>query len=222
MQNDAKALERPLVIMSGWMDIGLTLHAIESPFERVFGREQILGIIFPGNHSFDQCRAKVIRQVDENFPCASPNETQEVDVVAFSMGGLVARYAALSQPGLRRLRIRHLFTISTPHQGADLADLPHWDQRVVDMRRGSPFLTQLKQALPECNYVLKCYARLGDTLVGTRNTAPKGFPLWWIRNRPPDLPHMGAADDPCILADIMCHLRNEPTLSAAVPLPLPH
>jgi pimeloyl-ACP methyl ester carboxylesterase len=221
MQGDPKALERPLVIMSGWMDIGLTLQSIKSPFDRTFGREQILGIVFPGKHSFDRCRAKVIRDVDERFPSADLDETLEVDVVAFSMGGLVARYAALAQPGLRRLKIRRLFTISTPHQGADLAGIPHWDRRVLDMRKQSPFLTQLDQALPECGYALKCYVRLGDTLVGAQNAAPKGYRLWWIQNQPPDLPHTGAADDPCILADVMRQLRKEPALSTAIPTPLP-
>jgi len=221
MQEDPRDLERPLLVMSGWMDIGLTLHTLRSPFERAFGKEQILGFVFPGAHSFDHCRAKVIRQVEEKFPSANIEETVEVDVVAFSMGGLVARYAALSRPGLQRLRIKRLFTISTPHQGAGLAGVPHWDRRVLDMRKGSSFLTQLDQALPESDYELKCYVRLGDTLVGSRNAAPKGHSLWWIRNPAMDLPHVGAAGDPCILADIMRRLRNEPALSAAKPIPLP-
>ena len=221
MREDPRELERPLLIMSGWMDIGLTLHTLKSPFERAFGKEQILGFVFPGAHSFDHCRTKVIRNLDERFPSAHPGETVAVDVVAFSMGGLVARYAALHQPGLQRLRIKRLFTISTPHQGAQLAGVPHWDRRVLDMRRGSSFLTQLDQALPESDYELKCYVRLGDTLVGSQNAAPKGYPLWWIRNRGVDLPHVGAAGDPCILTDIMRRLRNEPALSTAKPIPLP-
>ncbi len=221
MQEEPTDLERPLLIMSGWMDTGLHLRAIESPLAQAFGKKQILGIVFAGEHSFDQCRDKVIRQVNEKSPSDNPEETVAVDVVGFSMGGLVARDAAIARTGFQRLNIKRLFTISTPHQGAHLAGIPHWDRLVQDMRRGSPFLTQLDQALPDCDYELMCYVRLGDIVIGSRNAAPKGYPLWWIRNHAMDLPHIGTADDPCILADIMHRLRNEPALSIAEPMPLP-
>jgi len=63
-----------------------------------------------------------------------------LDMVAFSMGGLVARYYAQRLGGLSR--IAHFVTISTPHHGtraACLEPLPG----VREMRPGSPFLQDL-------------------------------------------------------------------------------
>ena len=84
----------------------------------------------------------------------------EVDVVAISMGGLIARYAAMPLPDdSRQLRIRRLFTISTPHRGAKLAALPTFDQRQIDMRPGSAFLASLDDALADADYDLLPYVR---------------------------------------------------------------
>ncbi|MFC1766418.1 esterase/lipase family protein [Planctomycetota bacterium] len=58
-----------------------------------------------------------------------PNQTVQADVIAHSMGGLVSRYAAMEVPGKPRLRIAHLFTIATPHQGALISIPPSPDPR---------------------------------------------------------------------------------------------
>ena len=51
--------------------------------------------------------------------------TYEVDVIGQSMGGLIAVYAALDDPTLgKRVKIRRLYTICSPLQGAKLATLP--------------------------------------------------------------------------------------------------
>ena len=114
-----------------------------------------------------------------------------------------------------------LFTISTPHRGADLAALPTWDARQIDMRAGSDLLRQLDAALPTTRYSVYPYVRLGDVLVGAANTAPPGTTPWWVANQPLSLPHAGAYTDPRIVADIARRLRHEPPFTTDPPAPLP-
>jgi triacylglycerol lipase len=63
-----------------------------------------------------------------------------LDMVAFSMGGLVARYYAQRLGGLERMS--HLVTISTPHCGTRTAYLQPFPG-VREMRPGSPFMLDL-------------------------------------------------------------------------------
>ena len=65
---------------------------------------------------------------------------RSLDMVSFSMGGLVARYYAQRLGGLAR--IRHFVTISTPHHGTGTAYLEPLPG-VRQMRPGSPFLQDL-------------------------------------------------------------------------------
>jgi len=200
--------------------------------------------------SFDGCRKRVIDAVEKAFPSDDPEWTTEVDVVAVSMGGLVARYAAApprapkatttnaaSQPTTdrapaRRLRIARLFTISSPHRGAALAFLPTFNQLQIDMRAGSKFLQRLDafdelvepgsaQTRPSDSYELIPYVRLDDMIVGERNAAPAGWTPWWVPAEPFQDSHIFAMADPRIVADIARRLRGEPPLTTDPPAPLP-
>ena len=64
----------------------------------------------------------------------------EVDIVGFSMGGLVSRLYVQRHGGAAR--VRRLITLATPHGGSHLARaLPQ--QATREMRPGSPFLRDL-------------------------------------------------------------------------------
>lgn len=168
MREDAKPLPRPLVILGGLDDPGVATMVLTDDFREISGDDpRVIGVSFFLCGSFDGCRKRVIEAVDKAFPNDDPAWTTEVDVVAVSMGGLVARYAAAeptapakraasaqeapsasSQPTTdrtpaRRLRIARLFTISSPHRGAALAFLPTFNQLQIDMRAGSKFLRRL-------------------------------------------------------------------------------
>jgi triacylglycerol lipase len=66
----------------------------------------------------------------------------KVDIVAFSMGGLVARYYVQRLGGMRR--VERLITISTPHHGTWMAFL-YWNTGARQMRPGSGFLRDLNR-----------------------------------------------------------------------------
>ncbi len=224
MKRNTKSPPRPIVIAGGIHDPGFIAPRIARRIRSMTSSDaEVISVsFFAGSFSFDDCRERLVSKVQQAWPSDDPNETIEVDVIGFSMGGLVARYAAAeSNDGAMRLNVRRLFTISTPHQGARLANLPTLDKRVRAMRSGSSFLEELDAALIEAKYELLTYARLGDIIVGAQNAAPGDGNAWWVANPFPSLAHMDAATDVRILADIARRLRGEPPYATSPPAPLP-
>jgi hypothetical protein len=217
MQDAPKRLERPVVVAGGIHDPGfVTQRLARSLRQATDPDEMVTTVVFTGRGkgTFDDCREHLIESVDTAFGPTDGSSTVEVDVIGFSMGGIVARHAARPRDDDgRQLRIRRLFTISTPHRGARLAGLPTLDRRAVDMRADSEFLASLNEQLPQAPYELYSYARLGDFIVGARNAAPPGLHPWWVANPPFGLAHIGAPHDPRIMADIFRRLRGEPPLA---------
>ncbi len=223
-------LDRPVVTCAGWADPGFASAHLAKQVRQAFARanDQVLGVNFVGRYRFDTCRDKLIAAVDAAFPTDDPHWTTEVDVIAFSMGGLVSRYAASAvaddpdQPTTRRrLKIRRLFTISTPHRGATMARVPTFEPRVIGMRPGSDLLAHLDAAWPARRYVLIPYTRLYDPVVGTARTAPPGLTPWWVAPPPLARSHQEAYRDPRIVADVLRRLRGAPPLGTPPPTPLP-
>ena len=221
MWEDPQPFERPVVVAAGLLDPGFDVQRIADSLRRITtGENMVTSVTFMSltTGSFDGCRDYLIERVEETFGTTDSPETIEVDVIGFSMGGLVARHASRRRSdGGKRLAIRRLFTISTPHRGARMAQLPTLDQRAVDMRADSEFLAELDEALPEAEYELYSYARLGDWIVGVENAAPPGLTAWWVPSPPLSFAHLGAANDPRILADIALRLRGEAALTTAPP-----
>lgn len=211
MRGEPKAIARPLVIASGLYDPGLVSAALTRRLRGLTRSDApIESVSFFFNGSFESCRARLIDAVEEAFPGASGENDVLIDVIGVSMGGLVARAAASStEEDPRRLRIARLFTISSPHRGARLSWMPTCDSRVIDMRAGSDFLADLDAHLAEARYEIIPYGRLGDAIVGVENTAPHGVHPWWVANAPLSFAHVGAPEDPRILADIARRVRDE-------------
>ena len=237
MHADPRSPQRPVVVIAGYLDPGIASTVLETELIRACdGREEdFLGIAFPFAFDFDQCRSQLIREVDERWPSDDPWTTTEVDVVAVSMGGLVARYAAMPHTDsaslidaaaddktvLRRLKIARLFTLSTPHQGAELAGFPTFDKRHLAMRPGSDFLAKLDAWYEEADYELYPYVRLDDAVVGAPNAAPPGEQPWWVPNKPFELAHAFVSHDPRLIADIASRLRGEDGYAKLPRTPLP-
>lgn len=221
MAAQPKPLERPLVVISGFIDPGFAALSMHAQFHAVTGDDRIATISLFDCLSFEECRQKILGVVERAFPSDDPSQTTEVDVVGFSMGGLAARVAADPPiPGSRRLRIHRLFTIDSPNQGAvRAAQLPLLHPLQADMRPGSAMLMRLNSRPPP--YSVISYVRLGDKPIGERNAQVPGNPMWWVATVPFTNPHANAVDDPRILADICRHLRGEMPLTAMPPAPLP-
>jgi len=214
-------LVRPVLILSGYADPGLAPHYLSTQLASIFTDDRILGMDFYTALTFDQCRERVIERTNLAFPSANPNQTVTVDVIAHSMGGLVARYAAMDIPGKPRLRIARLFTISTPHRGAIIAKPPNPDLRMRYMREGSDFLKTLDRAFYKRDYQMTCYTRLGDRIVAPDAASPLLYPLWWVPNIPMSDSHMAAPADPRIILDIVLRLQGQRPLTQDPACPLP-
>lgn len=246
MSESPAPIERPIIIIGGYHDIGVGPWLINSKLGRALGENaegRMLRVTVGYEPDFESCRRTVIAAVDQRFGLPAANcsmeasdETVEVDVVAFSMGGIVARDAAMVRDGERRLNIRRLFTISTPHTGArwadELPDIAHRiDGRIADMQTTSPFIDHINDAWIESaesasadaavDYEIIAYVRLGDTVVGPENAAPPGETPFWVSNPVLQPAHLGASIDSRIIADIARRLRSETPLTQGDPAPVP-
>jgi hypothetical protein len=223
MRDDPKPLRRPLVVISGMFDPfnGVLL----SNFYSGMTRDTVIipvGVGFCG--SFDECRQKVIEAVDKACPSSDPNYTAEVDVVGLSLGGLVGRYAAapsLDPAHPRRLRVVRLFTISSPHAGAKIADWVSLTDFHRQFQPGSAFLRGLAREDANASYQLIPYVHLDDEIVGDRYASPPGRNPYWLANESLLPPHTAAMVDTRILADIALRLRGEKSFTTGNPVAVP-
>jgi pimeloyl-ACP methyl ester carboxylesterase len=224
MQRDPRPLPRPLVVVGGFMDPNMTTPFFARFFESITRETKVISVSIGWCTSFDDCRTRVIDAVDRACPGDDPNWTTEVDVVGLSLGGLTARYAAAAarDPAHpRRLKIARLFTISSPHTGAALADKISLTEFHRDMRAGSPFLQYVAKCDPDAQYQLYTYTHLDDDIVGEQYAAPTGVNPWWLPNPPGLSAHLQAMMDERILADIGRRLRSEPPFTETPARPLP-
>ena len=218
MRATPKSLARPVIALSGWGDMGLLARQISTEIRRATGDTKVAEASFFLHLTFPACRKKVVERVEKMWPSDNPDETVEVDVVAHSMGGLIARFAALpaGAPGFggehtpigRRLRIHTLYTVGTPHLGANQAKLfQKADARARDMMPGSAFLEALNAVPPP--HAIVPYGIHGDWVVGAANVAPAGTEARLFTRRPLRPSHAGATTDSRILAGILKGLRGE-------------
>ncbi|MEW6435255.1 MAG: alpha/beta fold hydrolase [Myxococcota bacterium] len=112
---------------------------------RAMGRPRTHAVALPGDCSVEVL-GTVLADTVEAAAARAPNA--EVDVVAHSLGGLVARAALLELE--RRgsaARVRTLVTLGTPHAGSHLARYAN-TVTTRDLRPGSPLLERLGAQLP--------------------------------------------------------------------------
>jgi pimeloyl-ACP methyl ester carboxylesterase len=217
MKAQPKGLDRPLLVLDGWRQPDFSSWALAQTLRTLTGADKsaVLSASYLTRADLNVIADDVIGRVEKKWPSADPGWTTEVDVVGFSMGGIVARTAAMQREASRagkRLRIHRLYTLATPHRGAKLAMRIALDQAARDMRPGTDFLKRLDEALPDCGYELVCYAHTNDIIVGARNTAPPGREPIWTQGTL-FFSHMTTRLDRRILADLALRLRDEPPLA---------
>ena len=135
-ETNAAAEAPPVVLVPGIWDKSSIFNRMTARLENA-GWSAIAVRLKPndGSVTIEQSADELRQLIDARL-----GPRRSLDLVAFSMGGLVARYYAQRLGGLAR--IAHFVTISTPHHGtraAYLESLP----AVREMRPGSPFLQDL-------------------------------------------------------------------------------
>src|SRR3954467_11240719 len=102
---------RPIVIINGFYDPGIGGWLMRERLRPLVRDGKFLLVSLPFTPNFKQCRREVIAAVDRACKSDDNQATAEVDVIGISMGGLVARYAAMPICGERRLRAARMFTV---------------------------------------------------------------------------------------------------------------
>jgi pimeloyl-ACP methyl ester carboxylesterase len=225
MKRELKPLARPMVVLNGYHAwAGLAQNLADRLVRLTSGqRGDAIAVSYMHATSFCAAHAHATREV-----CGWLGEGADVDVVGISMGGLVGRMCAANT----RLRVARVFTIGTPHRGAQWASILAMDDAARCMRAGSAFLQELDAApLPE----IHAYGQLRDGIVGARQTYPHvgphmgphmgphvgqhvgqhagqhiGRPRWMSGTRV--LSHFTGTHNPIILCSIARALRGEEQL----------
>lgn len=218
-------LERPVVVLTGLWDPSVGAEDIAHTLAQLTTGNIDDFLMFKPRTpiSFDEAALELSDTVNEWLNEGQPAaETPEVDVVALSLGGLVARHATI--PTVRRVRLdaSRIFTLAAPHTGAHFAEDFGWvDELIADMKPGSPYLHWLNTTDPE-SYELFPYAVKNDPVVGEEFTVPPSWPgePMWVRGRFWSS-HQFLHRDEVILTDIALRLRGEEPLFGPETTPTP-
>lgn len=127
-------MPRPVLLVPGFLDGPECFHVLAARLEEA-GYETFRARLTPrlGTCSLRQF-AEQVAETAERY--------EEIDVVAFSMGGLVSRYWVQRMGGAEKVRC--LVTLASPHKGSKMAyTMPQTAAR--EMRPGSEFLTDLNR-----------------------------------------------------------------------------
>jgi triacylglycerol lipase len=130
---------------------------------------------------------KLAQQV-ANYVAATFEPEQPLDVVGFSMGGIVSRYYIQRLGGINN--VKRFITISSPHQGTVLA-YGSWLPGAVQMRPNSALLQDLNsdvQMLQQLNFtsiwtpydLMIVPPRSSQMPVGKEFTFPVAFHPWML------------------------------------------
>lgn len=224
LRGSPTSLDRPVIVLGGWRAPGFsTARMIRLLRSMTTGsKDDFLSISYPHLGTIPDAVEFARKKITAANLKRAPDGAIHIDIVAISMGGLVARsLAAANVPGLRITRI---FTLATPHRGAKLALHFAPDPASYDMRPNSRFLAWLDGALPLATYDLICYTLLRDWWVGAKRTAPPGqAPIWIDASNVFEnaFSHFMIAGSRRIAIDIARRLRGEqPVARVGLPPPI--
>jgi triacylglycerol lipase len=126
----------PVVLVHGFKDTAARMEKMAAHLRRE-GREAFTVTLTPswGQAPIEELAAQLGRFVSDSF-----SGSLRIDLIGFSMGGLVCRYFLQRMGGIQR--VEHFIAIASPHQGSWLAWL--WrGEGCSQMRPGSEFLRDL-------------------------------------------------------------------------------
>lgn len=215
MRTEPVEIERPVITIDGWLNYG-GASIIHRELKNLTGGEEDLFVKYHYPLIFSTLESnarKIVKIVEERWPSDDPEWTTEIDVVGFSMGGLIARVAAESprkgKKPRKRLKVKSMFTIGSPHKGTSwwirwaAIDQMSW---AVSLWGGN-YRSWLNERLVEADYDLYCYGQGNDWIVGN-NFEAAGYPE--IKARGLFLfSHTSSYGNYRHLADIASRLRGE-------------
>jgi triacylglycerol lipase len=140
----ARAARNPVLLVHGLTDTSRKMRKIASHL-RGLGWEVYTIDLIPnnGDAKLEVLAAQMSDLIDRTFAPDRP-----IDIIGFSMGGLVSRYYLQRLGGLDR--VQRFFSISTPHQGTIAA---YFSLRpgCIQMRPDSDFIVDLNRDVDRLN-----------------------------------------------------------------------
>jgi pimeloyl-ACP methyl ester carboxylesterase len=228
MRAEPAGLERPVIVIDGWISYGGAAMIQRELMDLTGGeRDLLVKYSYPLIFSTLESNARnVVELVEERWPGDDPDWTTEVDVIGFSMGGLIARVAA-EQPlknkkPRKRLKVKRMFTISSPHKGTGwwIGWLPVDQMSWAVSLWGRNYRNWLDDRLAEADFDLYCYGQGNDWIVGG-NFEAASHPEIKARGKLL-FSHTSSYGNYRHLADIAARLRGEdPIVSVPTPSPQP-
>ncbi|MFN7523704.1 MAG: esterase/lipase family protein [Aphanizomenon sp.] len=128
--------QNPVLVVHGLNETGAVVNKME-----FYLRQQGLSVytvdLIPNNGSevLEKLAQQVANYVNDTFEAA-----QLLDIVGFSMGGIVSRYYIQRLGGINK--VQRFITISSPHKGTIIA-YGTWLAGAVQMRPNSDFINDL-------------------------------------------------------------------------------
>ncbi len=125
-----------VVLVHGFLDRGNAFKSLKKRLEKRGFDVYVPRLVnSDGRGGLEKLAVHLKQDIDTHFGKNAP-----INLVAFSMGGLVSRYYLQELDGAQRCR--KFITISSPHHGTEVAMI-YPTRGAIEMRPGSPFLTQL-------------------------------------------------------------------------------
>ena len=174
MRAEPVELERPVVVIDGWLNYG-GASIITRELKDLTGSDEDLFFKYHYPLIFSTLESnarKIVEIVEERWPSDDPEWTTEIDAVGFSMGGLIARVAAESPKNgkkpRKRLKVNRMFTIAAPHKGTGwwLGWIPVDQMSWAVSLYGGGYRTWLDERLVEADYEIYCYGQGNDWVSG--------------------------------------------------------
>ncbi len=133
------SLHRPLVMIHGLWDNPRIFSKLINCFPQ---QEQLIFNPYL-QHDFGRAPLRYLAEDLDSQILKELGSKQEIDLLGFSMGGVVSRIWLQQFGGVRRTK--RFFSVGSPHQGSYMAHLfPSWLlEGVAQMRRNSPLLDAL-------------------------------------------------------------------------------
>lgn len=167
----------PVLMVHGIWDRGSIFSRLRRPFEAA-GRRVVAPDLTPcdARHGLRPLAEQLETVVAREFSAG-----ERIDLVGFSMGGIVARLWLQELGGVAR--VRRLVTVASPHHGTRSAHL-YWGGGARDMRPGSALLRELNDGVRVLAGVpwLSIYTRLDLMILPPCSSRPPGeLPLSEVR-----------------------------------------
>jgi triacylglycerol lipase len=177
----------PVILVHGIDDTGDKFRYMVPVLQQQGWQTHALSLVpKDGSAGLEHLAQQVHRYIEQHFAAEQP-----IDLLGFSMGGIVSRYYLQRLGGIKR--VQRFITVSSPHHGTWMG-YARWNKGAEQMRCGSDFLAELNRDLHQLAAlnVTSMWTPLDLMIVpadssalpiGTNKTFSVALHPWMVRDR---------------------------------------